>query len=127
MPVIQGLSHLPRRFGSSTTLTMKIKKGDTVKVLLGKDSGKEGKVAFVLGKEKKVFVEGANLYKRHVRKQGQIEGGIIDIPKPFNISNVALICPNCKKATRIGYTMAGSDKVRVCKKCKKEIKTDAKA
>ncbi|MCR4305503.1 MAG: 50S ribosomal protein L24 [Candidatus Daviesbacteria bacterium] len=106
---------------------MKIKKGDKVKVLLGKDRNKEGKVVFVLGKEKKVFVEGANLYKRHVKKQGQIEGGIIDIPKPFNVSNVVLICPNCKKATRVGYMMVGNDKVRVCKKCNKEIKTDAKA
>lgn len=106
---------------------MKIKKGDKVKVLLGKDRNKEGKVAFVLGKEKKVFVEGANLYKRHVKKQGQIEGGIIDIPKPFNISNIALICPNCKKVTRVGYMMVGNDKVRACKKCNKEIKTDAKA
>ncbi len=106
---------------------MKIKKGDTVKVLLGKDSGKEGKVAFVLGKDKKVFVEGANLYKRHVKKQGQIEGGIIDLPKPFDISNVALICPNCKKLTRVGYKIVGNDKFRICKKCNKEIKTDAKA
>lgn len=106
---------------------MKIKKGDTVKVLLGKDSGKEGKVAFVLGKDKKVFVEGANIYKRHVKKQGQIEGGIIDLPKPFDISNVALVCPNCKKLTRVGYKIVGSDKLRICKKCNKEIKTDAKA
>jgi large subunit ribosomal protein L24 len=106
---------------------MKIKKGDTVKVLLGKDSGKEGKVAFVLGKDKKVFVEGANLYKRHVKKQGQIEGGIIDLPKPFDISNVALVCPNCKKLTRVGYKIVENDKLRICKKCNKEIKTDAKA
>lgn len=98
-----------------------------MKVLLGKDRGKEGKVVFVLAKAGKVFVEGANLYKRHVKKQGQMEGGIIDIPKPFNVSNVALICSNCKKVARIGYMMAGNEKMRICRKCKKEIKTDAKA
>ncbi len=108
---------------------MKIKKGDKVKILLGKDQGKEGKVELVLGKDKKVFVGGANLYKRHVRKQGDMQGGIIERPKPLDISNVALICPNCNKVTRVGYSVPRNnrDKIRVCKKCKKEIKTDAKA
>lgn len=101
---------------------MKIKKGDKVKILLGKDRGKEGKVAYVLGKDKKAFVEGANLYKRHVKKQGTIEGGIIDLPKPMDISNIALVCPNCNKSTRVGFKMEGNEKVRVCKKCQKEIK-----
>lgn len=126
MPGIQKLFLWHRRYGSSTTLTMKIKKGDRVKILLGKDRGREGKVAFVLAKTGKVFVEGVNLYKRHVKKQGQIEGGIIDIPKPLNVSNVALICPNCHKTTRIGYKKTGDDKVRICKKCQKEIDTNAK-
>ncbi len=106
---------------------MKIKKNDKVKVLLGKDRGKEGKVVYVLAKTSKVFVEGANLYKRHVKKQGTIEGGIINIPKPFTVSNVALVCPNCKKVTRIGYAMVGKDKVRICRKCRKEIDKNAKA
>ncbi len=103
-------------------LKLKIKKGDKVKILLGKDRGKEGSVAYVLGKSRKVFVEGANLYKRHVKKMQEVKGRIIDIPKPMSISNVALICPNCKKITRIGYKKLGNDKVRICKKCKKEIK-----
>ncbi len=101
---------------------MKIKKGDKVKILLGKDRGKEGTVEYVIPKEKKVFVSGANLYKRHVRKQGQIEGGIINIPKPVDISNVSLICPNCKKITRVGYQIVGKEKLRICKKCKEEVK-----
>lgn len=105
---------------------MKIKKGDTVKILLGKDRGKEGKVEFVVGKKQRVFVGGANLYKRHVKKQGTLEGGIIDIPKSLNISNVVLICPDCKKTTRVAFKLVGSEKVRVCKKCKKEITTNAK-
>ncbi|MBI3103374.1 50S ribosomal protein L24 [Candidatus Daviesbacteria bacterium] len=101
---------------------MKIKKGDKVKILLGKDRGKEGSVAYVLAKKGRVFVEGANLYKRHVRKMGDTQGGIIDIPKPMNISNVGLICPNCQKVTRVGYQIAGTSKMRICKKCTKEIK-----
>lgn len=101
---------------------MKIKKGDKVKVLLGKDRGKEGTVEFVLGKDRKVFVGGANLYKRHVRKMQNMEGGIVDIPKPLDISNIALICPNCHKVTRVGYKTDNNTKVRVCKKCAKEIK-----
>ena len=94
---------------------MKVKKGDKVKILLGKDRGKEGTVEYVLGKEKKVFVGKTNIYKRHVRKMQNMAGGIIDIPKPMDISNVGLICPNCKKVTRVS-------KLRVCRKCGKEFK-----
>jgi large subunit ribosomal protein L24 len=105
---------------------MKIKKGDKVKILLGKDNGKEGKVAFVIVKRKKVFVEGANLYKKHVKKQGSLEGGIISIPKPLDVSNVCLICPSCNKPTRVGYKFIGTEKRRICKKCGKEITINAK-
>ncbi len=101
---------------------MKIKKGDKVKVLLGKDRGKEGTVEFVVGKDNKVFVSGANLYKRHVKKMQNMEGGIIDLPKPLDVSNVGLICPNCKKITRIGYKIEAGNKIRICKKCKKDFK-----
>lgn len=101
---------------------IKIKKGDKIKVLLGKDRGKEGTVEHVAGKKSKVFVSGANIYKRHVRKMQGVEGGIINLPKPLDISNVGLICPNCKKVTRIGYTLEKDSKIRICKKCKKEIK-----
>jgi len=101
---------------------MKIKKGDKVKILLGKDRGKEGAVEYVLAKDKKVFVSGANLYKRHVKKMGNVDGGIIDIPKAVDVSNVCLICLSCKKLTKVGYKIVGNEKMRVCKKCKKEIK-----
>lgn len=100
---------------------MKIKKGDKVKILLGKDSGKEGIVEYVMAKEKKVFVGGINLYKRHVKKTNQSAGGIINIPKPLDLSNVALICPNCKRVTRAGFKFVGDSKVRICRKCKKEV------
>lgn len=101
---------------------MKLKKGDKVKIMLGKDRGKEGTVEYVKGKERKVFVSGANLYKRHVRKMQGMEGGIIDLPKPMDLSNLALICPNCKKVTRVGFKMVGDDKLRICRKCQKELK-----
>lgn len=100
----------------------KFKKGDKVKILLGKDSGKEGTIEKVLSKDRRVFVGGANLYKRHVRKMNGVEGGIIDIPKSLDISNVGLICPECKKLTRVGFKIEGKIKTRICKKCKKEIK-----
>lgn len=101
---------------------MKIKKGDKVKVLLGKDRGKEGVVELVRAGDDRVFVGGANLYKRHVKKMNGVEGGIIDIPKSLNISNVGLICPSCKKVAKIGYKIEGKVKIRICRKCKKEIK-----
>ncbi len=101
---------------------IKIKKGDKVKILLGKDRGKDGTVEYVIGSKKRVFVGGANLYKRHVKKMQGVEGGIINIPKSLDISNVGLICPNCKRLTRVGYKLVGKEKMRICKKCKKEIK-----
>lgn len=104
---------------------MKIKKGDKVKIILGKDRGKVGKVERVLGKRRQVFVAGANLYKRHVKKRGDVAGGIADTIKPMDISNVSLVCPGCGKAVRVGYKLVGSEKVRICKICQKEI-DDAK-
>ena len=100
---------------------MKIKKDDTVQILLGKDRGKTGKVLRILTKKEKVLVEGLNMYKRHVRKSGQQEGGIIEIAKPLYISNVALVCPNCKKPTRVGFKVEGNNKIRICKKCKEVV------
>lgn len=101
---------------------MKIKKDDKVKILLGKDLGKSGKVLRVLVKEGKVQVEGVNVFKRHIKKRGQQEGGIVDISRPVDISNVALICPSCTKPTRIGYKIDNGIKIRVCKKCGEVIK-----
>ncbi len=101
---------------------MKLLKGDTVNVLRGKDSGKTGKVERVFSKTGKVVVEGVNQYKRHVkgRMPGQ-KSEIITLTKPMSAANVVLVCPKCKKATRVGYKVLKGDKTRVCKKCKKEI------
>lgn len=100
---------------------MKIKKGDNVKILLGKDAGKSGKVQRVVGKEGKVVVEGLNIVKRHVKKWGKQEGQILEISKPVDISNVGLICAKCQKVTRVGYKIEDDKKLRFCKKCKEVI------
>lgn len=101
---------------------MKIHKGDEVIVTLGKDKGKKGKVEKILPKSKAVVVNGVNLYKRHVKKQSrETKGQVVEIKKPLAISKVAVICPSCKKPTRIGYKMEGQEKKRMCKKCKKII------
>ncbi len=104
----------------------KVKKGDKVRVLLGKDSGKEGAILEIDSKKGRVLVEGVNMFKRHVKKMQGIEGGIIEIPKKMNISNVGIVCPNCKKATRVGFKGEGEAKVRVCRKCDKPLDKGAK-
>ena len=76
----------------------------------------------VLVKTGQVVVGGINISKRSVKKQGQNQGGIIDLVKPVDMSNVALICPNCKKITRVGFKIEGKEKLRICRKCGKEIK-----
>ena len=102
---------------------MRIKKGDTVQVLSGNDKGKKGEVLEVMPKDSKVVVKGVNVRKKHIkpRKQGE-QGGII--PSEFSIhsSKVALVCPKCGKATRVGYEVEKDGKVRVCKKCGAKIK-----
>jgi large subunit ribosomal protein L24 len=101
---------------------MKIKKADMVKMLAGKDSGKTGKVSSVFPAEKKVIVEGLNLVKKHMRPRREGEKGQrVEVPRKIQISNVALICPKCGKATRVGLKIEGENKMRICKKCNSEI------
>ena len=101
---------------------MKIKKGDQVKILSGKDRGKQGKVLRVMPKEDKVVVENINIRKKHVRPRREGEKGqIVEIPAPLHISNVALICTKCGKPTRAGFRFEENKKVRYCKKCQKVI------
>ena len=97
---------------------MKIKKGDTVKIMAGKDKGKTGKVAKVIPSEEKIIVEGMNIKKKNIRpkKQGQ-KGHIASISAPFYASNAMIICSSCGKTTRTGYKLEGEKKTRVCKKC----------
>lgn len=101
---------------------MKIKKGDTVLIISGKDRGRRGKVLDVFPKEGKVVVEGMNIKKRHVRpKKSGEKGQIAEISAPFSVSNVKLICSQCGKPTRVGYKITEGKKYRICKKCGKEI------
>ena len=97
---------------------MKIKKGDQVKIISGKDRGKSGKVIGVFSKDSRISVEGINLYKKRVRptKQGQ-KGETVIVPRPLSASNVMIICSNCKKAARVGFRVEEKEKVRLCKKC----------
>ena len=83
---------------------MKIKKGDNVLIISGKDKGKTAKVLKSFPKERKILVDGVNLKKKHVKpkKQGE-KGQVIKIPAPFDVSDVKFICPKCSKATRLGY------------------------
>ncbi|MFH1841030.1 MAG: 50S ribosomal protein L24 [Candidatus Shapirobacteria bacterium] len=100
---------------------MKIKKNDRVKVLLGRDRGREGKVDKVLAGGKKVMVEGINMFKKNVKAREGHKGGIIDLVKPLLVSKVALVCPKCGKATRVGWQLVGQGKKRICKKCRELI------
>jgi len=101
---------------------MKVKKGDTVLIISGKDKGKKGKIIQAFPKENRVLVEAANLRKKHVKpKRSGEKGQIVQIPAPMHVSNVKLVCPKCGKAARIGYKIEGNSKYRLCKKCEKEI------
>jgi large subunit ribosomal protein L24 len=97
----------------------KIRKGDTVMVLSGKDKGKTGEVVRVIPKEDKVVVRGVNVVKRHQRPNAQMrQGGIIEKESPIYACKVALVCPSCGKATRVGFRfLEDGTKVRYCKKC----------
>lgn len=100
----------------------KIRKGDQIKVIAGKDLGKTGSVLKVVRDKGRILVEGINLHKKSMRKsQKKQVGGIKDIETPLNISNVMLVCPKCKKSTRIGIKVTDNKKIRICKKCNGEI------
>ena len=95
----------------------KIKKGDKVIVIAGKDKGKKGDVIQIITDENRAVVSGVNVAKRHTKAQGAVEGGIINKLMPIHISNIALIDPKDGKATRVGYkTLDGGKKVRVAKR-----------
>ena len=101
---------------------MKVKKGDTILVIAGKDKGKTAKILRSFPKEGRILVEGVNLKKKHVKPKSQGEKGqVVSIPAPMNVSNTMLLCPKCSKPTRIGYKIENDKKMRVCKKCGSQI------
>ncbi|WP_187143334.1 50S ribosomal protein L24 [Enteroscipio rubneri] len=102
---------------------MNIKKGDKVKVLSGKDKGKEGTVLRSFPQKQRVAVEKVNMIKKALRPtQQNPQGGISTMEAPIHVSNVMLVCPACKQATRVSKRVNDEGKkVRVCKKCGKDI------
>lgn len=101
---------------------MRLRKGDTVQVLTGKDVGREGEILQVFPKSNRVVVSGVNTARKHQRPSRQtMQGGIIDKDMPIDASNVAILCPECGP-TRIGYEIdADGTKTRVCRKCGREL------
>lgn len=95
---------------------MKIHSQDLVRIIAGKDKGKEGKVISVNLKEERVLVEGINIAKKSIKKQGATPGSIVEIEKSIHVSNVALIDPKTNQPTRIGYVFEGKKKFRIAKK-----------
>jgi large subunit ribosomal protein L24 len=101
---------------------MRIKKGDQVKIITGKDRGKAGTVLKVFPEENRLTVEGFNLYKKRVRpkKAGQ-KGEVVLVPRPLSASNVMLVCGSCKEAVRVGHHVEGGSRTRYCKRCKATV------
>jgi len=101
---------------------MKIKQGDTILVIKGKDKGKKAKVLRGIPSEGMILVESVNMKKVHKRpkKEGE-KGQVVEVPYPLDASKVKIICPKCNKPSRIGYKLKENQKYRICKKCKAEV------
>ncbi|PIP21074.1 MAG: 50S ribosomal protein L24 [Candidatus Omnitrophica bacterium CG23_combo_of_CG06-09_8_20_14_all_40_11] len=101
----------------------KIRKGDTVEIIKGKDRGKKGKVLKVFPLNGRAIVEGINLVKKHKRKTREDEkGGIVPIEMPISLTNLMLFCKNCNRGRRIGFTiLKDGTKARFCKNCKEAV------
>jgi large subunit ribosomal protein L24 len=106
------------RVASTAHVRVDIRRNDTVKVITGRDKGKEGRVLRVFPADRKILVEHVMMVKKHVRPNPQrnIQGGIAEQESRISISNVQLVCPTCGPV-RIGHEVRGDRKVRVCKKC----------
>ncbi len=102
-------------------MAMKIKKGDKVVILTGRDKGKTGEVLKALPRESKVIVQGVNVAKRHTRPSQASAGGIVEREKPIHVSNVAAIDPKDNKPTRIGFKVVGDEKVRIARRSGEQI------
>lgn len=97
---------------------MKLKAGDRVVVISGKDAGKESRIDRVIPRRNQVIVEGVNTARKHQKSRGQtMQGGVIDKDMPIDASNVMIVCEDCGEPTRIGYRFDDHGKQRVCKRC----------
>ena len=102
---------------------MKLKVGDKVRVMVGKDKGKDGKITHTFKDENKVIVEGVNVVKKHQKATAQATGGIIEVEAPINASNVMILDPKTKKRTRVGHTTdtKTNKKIRIAKKSNEKL------
>jgi large subunit ribosomal protein L24 len=99
-------------------LETRLKKGDMVKVVAGKEKGKSGKILRIIGKKNRVTVEKLNFIKKHQKPDAKGKGGILQKEGPIHISNVMYLCGKCNSAVRVGYrVLVDGRKVRTCKKC----------
>jgi large subunit ribosomal protein L24 len=102
--------------------SMNVRKGDKVRIIAGKDKGREGKILKAYPHKQRISVEGAAMIKKHTRpSQKNQQGGIVTMEGTMHVSNVMLICPNCGEPTRVGRRRDDGTRVRVCKKCLKDI------
>jgi len=116
------------RRGQTDRQSMHIRSGDIVEVIAGKDRStkarvRRGRVIEVQPRANRVVVDGINIQKRAVRQTQQMrQGGIVESPAPLDVSNVMLVCPACDKRSRVGHRLrSDGEKVRVCRKCGKDI------
>lgn len=106
---------------------MKLLQGDTVKVLIGKDRGREGKIIRVIPKKDQVVVQGLNLFKKHIKATQNQPGSIVSKERALHASKVTFVCPSCHKSARIGYQIDSSgQKHRICKKCQQVVSSPKK-
>jgi large subunit ribosomal protein L24 len=102
--------------------SMHVRRGDRVRIIAGKENGKEGKVLRAYPEKQRVTVEGANMIKRATRPTQKVpQGGILQMEGTLHVSNVMLVCPSCAQPTRVGRRREGGSRVRFCKKCGKDI------
>jgi len=96
---------------------MKIRTGDKIRVIAGKDKGREGTVERVYSKQNKALIPGINMYKRHMKKSEQVpDGGIVELPRPIDVAKIMYVSTSTKKATRLGFIVEGGKKFRVDRK-----------
>lgn len=101
---------------------MKIRKGDKVKIIAGKDKDREGVVERVYRTSGKIVIPGVNIYKKHIKKSEKTpQGGVVEVPRAMDVAKVMLICPKCGKTVRVAYEIVKTKKFRICVKCKSRI------
>ncbi|MGH8927649.1 MAG: 50S ribosomal protein L24 [Acidimicrobiia bacterium] len=101
---------------------MRLREGDRVVVISGKDAGKDSRISKVIPKKDQVIVEGVNTARKHQRPRGQtMQGGVIDKDMPIHVSNVMIYCDDCSQPTRIGYRFDDNGKHRICRRCGSDL------